>query len=71
MTLLNPSIRFPFGVSDFSTAEPLLNAEKIIGCGMDFIEPGLANDRSAPQTKPVFETHFCVGQLSGLSHTIL
>ena len=34
--------RFQFGVSDFSTSEPLLNAEKIVACGMDFIEPGLA-----------------------------
>jgi len=34
--------RFQFGVSDFSTSEPLLNADEIIACGMDFIEPGLA-----------------------------
>lgn len=33
---------FLLGVSDFSSTEPLLNAEKIIACGMDFIEPGLA-----------------------------
>lgn len=33
---------FILGVSDFSTSEPLLNAEKTIACGMDFIEPGLA-----------------------------
>ncbi|MFK7770369.1 MAG: sugar phosphate isomerase/epimerase family protein [Mariniblastus sp.] len=33
---------FALGVSDFSTSEPLLNAEKIIASGMDFIEPGLA-----------------------------
>ena len=38
----NPVRRFRFGVSDFSTSEPLFNAEKIIACGMDFIEPGLA-----------------------------
>lgn len=31
-----------FGVSDFATSEPLLNAERIIGSGLDFIEPGLA-----------------------------
>lgn len=31
-----------FGVSDFSTSEPLQNAEQIIGSGLDFIEPGLA-----------------------------
>ncbi len=30
------------GVSDFSTSEPLLNAEKITSAGMDFIEPGFA-----------------------------
>lgn len=34
--------QFALGVSDFSTSEPLLNAEKIIASGMDFIEPGLA-----------------------------
>ncbi len=33
---------FPLGVSDFSTSEPLFNAEAIIASGMDFIEPGLA-----------------------------
>ncbi|MGC6427527.1 MAG: sugar phosphate isomerase/epimerase family protein [Akkermansiaceae bacterium] len=31
-----------FGVSDFATSEPLINAEKIVGSGLDFIEPGLA-----------------------------
>lgn len=31
-----------FGISDFSTSEPLLNAERIIGSGLNFIEPGLA-----------------------------
>ncbi|WP_404305770.1 sugar phosphate isomerase/epimerase family protein [Neorhodopirellula lusitana] len=36
------SRRFAIGVSDFSTSEPLLNAEQIVACGMDFIEPGLA-----------------------------
>lgn len=34
--------QFKFGVSDFSISEPLENAEAIIACGMDFIEPGLA-----------------------------
>ena len=34
--------KFQFGVSDFSTSEPLVNAEKIVACGMEFIEPGLA-----------------------------
>lgn len=34
--------QFKFGVSDFSTSEPLSNADTIIACGMDFIEPGLA-----------------------------
>ena len=33
---------FALGVSDFSTSEPLQNAETIIASGMDFIEPGLA-----------------------------
>lgn len=33
---------FKLGVSDFSTSEPLRNAEQIIASGMDFIEPGLA-----------------------------
>lgn len=33
---------FALGVSDFSTSDPLENAEKIISCGMNFIEPGLA-----------------------------
>ncbi len=31
-----------FGVSDFSTTEPLQNAGEIIASGLDFIEPGLA-----------------------------
>lgn len=31
-----------FGVSDFSTTEPLINAGTIIESGLDFIEPGLA-----------------------------
>ena len=35
-------LAMPIGVSDFSTSEPILNAEKIIACGFDFIEPGLA-----------------------------
>ena len=34
--------KFCFGVSDFSTSDPLVNAEKIVACGMEFIEPGLA-----------------------------
>lgn len=38
----NNSACFALGVSDFSTSEPLLNAQTIIECGMDFIEPGLA-----------------------------
>ena len=36
------SLPFTLGVSDFSTSEPLLNAETIIASGMGFIEPGLA-----------------------------
>ena len=31
-----------FGISDFSTSEPLKNGELIIANGLDFIEPGLA-----------------------------
>jgi sugar phosphate isomerase/epimerase len=34
--------QFEFGVSDFSSSQPLINAEKIVACGMQFIEPGLA-----------------------------
>ena len=34
--------RFLLGVSDFSTSEPLTNAELIVASGLDFIEPGLA-----------------------------
>ena len=38
----NCSASFAIGLSDFSTSEPLLNAETIVASGMDFIEPGLA-----------------------------
>ncbi len=31
-----------FGISDFSTSEPLKNGELIVANGLDFIEPGLA-----------------------------
>ena len=41
--------KFQFGVSDFSTSEPLLNAEKIVACGMAFIEPGLAKIAAMPE----------------------
>lgn len=42
-----------FGVSDFATSEPLLNAERIVGSGLDFIEPGLA--KVAAMTEEDFE----------------
>lgn len=41
--------KFRFGVSDFSTSEPLINAEKIVACGMEFIEPGLAKIVAMPE----------------------
>jgi hypothetical protein len=37
-----------FGVADFSTSEPLKNAEKIIAAGYDYIEPGLAKAVALP-----------------------
>jgi D-psicose/D-tagatose/L-ribulose 3-epimerase len=48
---MQPSPRFcpPLGVSDFSTTEPLQNAELIIRSGMEFIEPGLAKIASMPE----------------------
>jgi sugar phosphate isomerase/epimerase len=58
--------RFKFGVSDFSTSEPLRNAETIIGCGMDFIEPGLAKIAAMPDSDFVMasnriaENNICV-----------
>ena len=42
-----------FGVSDFSTTEPLQNAEEIIACGLDFVEPGLA--KAAAMSRPDFD----------------
>ena len=53
-TAQNPATthRFLFGVSDFSTSEPLINAEKIVASGMDFIEPGLA--KIAAMSEPDF-----------------
>lgn len=47
------SRRFELGVSDFSTSEPLANAQLIIESGMDFIEPGLA--KIAAMTTEDFE----------------
>ena len=38
-----------FGVSDFSTSEPLLNGRLIKECGLDFIEPGLAKAAAMPE----------------------
>ena len=46
MTNLNKWI---FGVSDFSSTEPLQNAEKIIASGFDFIEPGLGKAAEMPE----------------------
>ena len=43
------SLPWTFGVSDFSTSEPLHNAETIIAAGMDFIEPGLAKVAAMPE----------------------
>ena len=42
--------KFAIGVSDFSTSEPLLNAEQIVASGMDFIEPGLAKIAAMNET---------------------
>ena len=41
-----------FGVSDFSTSEPLQNGELIRANGLDFIEPGLA--KAAAMSKKDF-----------------
>lgn len=38
-----------FGVSDFSTSEPLQNGELIKASGFDFIEPGLAKAAAMPE----------------------
>ncbi|MDB4739625.1 hypothetical protein OAF91_04465, partial [Akkermansiaceae bacterium] len=38
-----------FGISDFSTSEPLKNGELIIANGLDFIEPGLAKVAAMPE----------------------
>lgn len=38
-----------FGVSDFSTSEPLQNGELIKSSGLDFIEPGLAKAAAMPE----------------------
>jgi hypothetical protein len=38
----NLSPLWQFGISDFSTSEPLKNGELIVANGLDFIEPGLA-----------------------------
>ncbi len=38
-----------FGVSDFSTSEPLQNGELIKASGLDFIEPGLAKAAAMPE----------------------
>lgn len=40
--MVSPNSRWLYGISDFSTTEPLQNAQEIIACGLDFIEPGLA-----------------------------
>jgi D-psicose/D-tagatose/L-ribulose 3-epimerase len=41
--------QFIFGVSDFMTTEPLLNAEAIVKNGMDFIEPALGKVALMPE----------------------
>jgi sugar phosphate isomerase/epimerase len=45
----NPSFQWQFGVSDFSTSEPLQNGELIKASGLDFIEPGLAKATALPE----------------------
>ena len=47
--MTNRKYRFLLGVSDFASSEPLINAEKIVANGMDFIEPGLAKAAAMPQ----------------------
>ena len=42
-----------YGISDFSTTEPLQNAGEIIAAGLDFIEPGLA--KAATLSRPDFQ----------------
>jgi len=44
-----PSSPWRFGVSDFSTSEPLQNGEVIRASGLDFIEPGLAKAAAMPE----------------------
>lgn len=46
-----------FGVSEFSTTQPLPTAEVIIGCGMDFIEPGLAKIATMPEANFLAAVH--------------
>jgi len=43
------SLSWQFGVSDFSTSEPLQNGELIKASGLDFIEPGLAKVAAMPE----------------------
>lgn len=43
------SFQWQFGVSDFSTSEPLRNGELIKASGLDFIEPGLAKATALPE----------------------
>lgn len=43
------SFQWQFGVSDFSTSEPLQNGELIKASGLDFIEPGLAKAAALPE----------------------
>ena len=38
-----------FGVSDFSTSEPLQNGPLIKESGLDFVEPGLAKAAAMPE----------------------
>lgn len=47
--MTNVSSSWQFGVSDFSTSEPLKNGRLIKASGLDFIEPGLAKAAAMPE----------------------
>ena len=47
--MTDSSSPWQFGVSDFSTSEPLQNGELITASGLDFIEPGLAKAAAMPE----------------------
>jgi D-psicose/D-tagatose/L-ribulose 3-epimerase len=50
---MTPSVSslWQFGISDFSTSEPLQNGELIKTSGFDFIEPGLAKASAMPEAE--------------------